>query len=118
MEKVPQHCIDKFRQKFGQYPSIIEFDYDSVDNFDKLTTRSYTIWFKSIFTDKGVNFIEKYIEYDASGIHFYVEKLGENKVKIFIMTTPDRYSVAEFTINNLIKAKNGNYKQRTPRENE
>ncbi|MEY4572563.1 MAG: hypothetical protein RLZ10_1805, partial [Bacteroidota bacterium] len=32
--------------------------------------------------------------------------------------TPDRYSVAEFTINNLIKAKNGNYKQRTSRENE
>jgi hypothetical protein len=118
METVPQHCIDRFRQKFGQYPSIIELEYDSIENFDKLTSRSYTIWHKSIFRDKGIEFIEKYIEYDATGIHFFYEKIGENKLKLFILTTTDRQSVAEFTINNLIKAKNGNNKQRTSGENE
>lgn len=117
METVPQHCIDRFRQKFSQYPSIIEFEYNNIDNFDKLTSRSYTIWFKSMFTEKGVDFIEKYIEYDASGIHFYVEKIGENKLKIFILTTPDRYSVVEYTINNLIKSKNGNKQSGTKAEN-
>ena len=105
MNNIPQHCIDKFKQKFNQYPSIIELEYDNIDNFEKLTSRSYTIWHKSIFREKGVEFIEKYIEYDASGIHFYTEKIVENKLKIFILTTPDRYSVAEYTINNLIKSK-------------
>ena len=117
MNNIPQHCTDKFVKKFGQHPSRIEFEYDNIDNFDKLTSRSYTIWFKSILTEKGVDFTEKHIEYDASGIHFYVEKIGENKLKIFILTTPDRYSVAEYTINNLIKAKNGNKQSGTKAEN-
>jgi hypothetical protein len=108
MSEIPQHCIDRFKQKFNQYPSIIELEYDSIENFGKLTSKSYTIWHKSVFREKGVEFIEKYIEYDATGIHFYTEKIGETKIKIFILTTIDKQSVAEFTINNLIKSKNGN----------
>jgi hypothetical protein len=103
MSEIPQHCIDRFKQKFNQYPSIIELEYDSIENFGKLTSKSYTIWHKSIFGEDGIEFIEKYIEYDATGIHFYTEKIGETKIKIFILTTTDRQSVAEFTINNLIK---------------
>ena len=108
MSEIPQHCIDRFKQKFNQYPSTIELEYDSIENFGKLTSKSYTIWHKSVFREKGVEFIEKYIEYDATGIHFYTEKIGETKIKIFILTTIDKQSVAEFTINNLIKSKNGN----------
>ena len=117
MSEIPQHCIDIFKKKFNQYPSIIELEYDNIENFKKLTTSSYIIWYKSIFGEDGIEFIEKYIEYDATGIHFYTEKIGETKIKIFILTTTDRQSVAEFTINNLIKLKNGNKQSGTKTEN-
>jgi hypothetical protein len=109
MNQIPQHCIDRFKGKFGQQPSVIEIEYNNIEVFDKFTSKSYTIWHRSVFRDKGVEFLEKYIEYDATGIYFYTEKIGENKLKLFILTTTDRQNVAEFIINNLIKAnKDGN----------
>lgn len=109
MIEVPQHCIDRFKEKFKFHPSIIEFDYDDISSFEKLTSRSYSLWFTSVLNQNSVDFIEKHIEYDPTGIHFYTKKLDEKKLKIFIMTTPDKVGVAEFTINNLLKAKkNGN----------
>jgi hypothetical protein len=112
MERIPEHCITIFVNKFNEYPSIIEIpipiNKDGViKNIDKLISKSELVWTHiqkvvPIFGDEKIkDDIQQLLMYDKSGIMLYVH----NNNKIFILTTVDRLNVTEFTVNNMLKTK-------------
>lgn len=114
MIELPQHCIDRFKKSFNYEPSFIQFEMDSDESIEKLTTKSRTIWFTSIFKDRGVFVKEKLVEYDAMGIYIYILRDDESpKINVTFMTTIDRQSVSEFTIHNLKKQNKDGINNRT-----
>ena len=106
MIEIPQHCVDRFKRTFNFEPSFIQFEMDSDESIDKLTSKSRTIWFSSVFRHNGVFIKEKLVEYDAMGVHIYILRDEETpKINVTFLTTIDRQSVSEFTIHNLKKTK-------------
>jgi len=104
MIQVPEHCIDKFKKSFSYEPCLINFEMDSDEKIEKLTSKSRTIWFSSVFRDKGVFIKEKLVEYDAMGIYIYILRDDDSPItNVIFMTTVDRQSVSEFTLHNLNK---------------
>lgn len=112
MEKIPQHCITFFVNKFDEYPSIIEIPIpinkdDIIKNIDKLISKSELIWTHiqkniPVFGDEKIkDDIHQLLMYDKTGIMLYVH----NDNKIFILTTVNRLNVTEFTVNNMLKTK-------------
>ena len=104
MIEIPQHCIDRFKKSFNYEPSLIQIELPTYEKIEKVTAKSRTIWFTSIFRDKGVFVKEKLVEYDAMGIYIYILRDDESPItNVTFMTTIDRQSVSEFTIHNLNK---------------
>jgi len=104
MITVPQHCIDKFKRAFNYEPSFIQIEMGTNERIEKLTSKSRTIWFSSIFRDKGVFIKEKLVEYDAMGIYIYILRDDDSPItNVTFMTTIDRQSVSEFAVHNLNK---------------
>lgn len=98
-DKIPSHCIDSFIKRFTVYPSIIEMMVPLRDVINSgFLKKSQTLWFSGQLNEKG-NVIpsKELIEYDSTGILFYME--GEDK--LFILTTIDRQDVAKFTAHKL-----------------
>jgi hypothetical protein len=106
MNVVPQHCIDKFKKDFNFEPCLVHIELESFDKIEKLTSKSRTIWFSSIFRHNGVFIKEKFVEYDAMGIYIYISRDEDSQItNVTFLTTIDRQSVSEFTIHNLNKTK-------------
>ena len=106
MSEVPKFCTDKFKTTFGYEPSFIQIKMDNDERIEKLTSKSRTIWFSSVFRHNGVFIKEKLVEYDAMGIYIYILRDEESPITyVTFMTTIDRQSVSEFTIHNLNKSK-------------
>ena len=106
MIEVPKFCVDKFKIAFGYDPSFIQINMDNDERIEKLTSKSRTIWFSSVFRHNGVFIKEKLVEYDAMGIYIYILRDEESPItNVTFMTTIDRQSVSEFTIHNLNKSK-------------
>ena len=101
---VPEFCINKFRTNFKLEPSIIEVQLESYDKLEKMTKKSETLWFKSVFREKGMFFLEKLVEYDAYGVYIYILRDEESpKVDVVFLTTMDRKNVVEYSLHNLFK---------------
>lgn len=103
MKEIPQHCIDLFKERFGSYPSMI--DYSPVldkSDVDRLLSKSHLIWYQD-YVDNKKDIIprHKLYEYDSTGIFIYVKYIG----KIFILTKVDKKNVVDFTIQQLNKIK-------------
>jgi len=114
MINVPEHCIDKFKKNFNLEPSLIQFQMDNDERIEKLTSKSTTLWFSSVFRYNGVFIKEKLVEYDATGIYIYILRDDESPIiNVTFMTTIDRQSVSEFTIHNLNKTKQNGINNRT-----
>ena len=106
MNNIPKFCVDKFKSAFGYDPSLIQIKMDNDERIEKLTSKSRTIWFSSVFSSNGVFIKEKLVEYDAMGIYIYILRDEESPITdVTFMTTIDRQSVSEFTIHNLNKSK-------------
>lgn len=98
---IPEHCIEIFKKKFSFYPTFISVnpEYIKVD-LDTFFTNSTVIWTNErINADGKRNIIEKFIEYDSTGIMIYIKE-GKG---IFILTRGDRKSVADYMITKLKK---------------
>jgi len=114
----PEFIFKKFENNFGSQPSIIEFEYDNLEVINKLIQKSHIIWFKSVINNKNIDFIQKCVEYDQTGIYIYYSKLSETKLKIFILTTVNKLDISEFTIKKILKInENGDNGTRITREN-
>ena len=103
MKEVPQHCIDIFKDRFGCYPSFVEYSpvLDKTD-VDKLLIKSHLIWYQDCIDEKkDIVPRHKLYEYDSTGIFIYVKYVS----KIFILTKVDKKNVVDFTIQQLIKIK-------------
>lgn len=98
---IPKHCIKEFKRRFTFYPTFISIHSESIKvDIDKFLSKSTTIWSNERINAEGEKkVIERFLEYDSSGIMVYI-KDGQG---IFILTTTDRKSVADFIISNLIK---------------
>lgn len=104
MITVPQHCIDKFKRAFNYEPSFIQIEMSTNERIEKLTSKSRTIWFSSIFRDRVVFIKEKLVEYDAMGVYIYILRDDDSPItNVIFMTTIDRQSVSEFAVHNLNK---------------
>ena len=104
MIEIPQHCIDRFKKSFNYEPSFIQIEMSTNERIEKLTSKSRTIWFSSIFRDKAVFIKEKLVEYDAMGIYIYILRDDDSPItNVTFMTTIDRQSVSEFAVHNLNK---------------
>ena len=99
---VPQHCIDKFQEQYKRYPSFISFEIDEEETIKKFLSKSQELWVTSIVEDKKIKKIERLVEYDSTGIFIYVNL--SDKITVTLLTTLDRYGVAEFSVNKLIKS--------------
>jgi hypothetical protein len=96
---IPEHLIDKFKDSFTQYPSIIEVcpEYIKTD-LDKVFKRSRLLWVsEEIKSDGSVRKDSSLYEYDPTGILVYIN--SENR--LFILTTIERKGVADYMINSL-----------------
>ena len=103
MENIPQHCIEIFKDKFGSYPSLVEYSpILSKDDIDRLLRKSELIWYQECIDEKK-DLIprHKLYEYDPSGILIYVKYIG----KIFILTKVDKKGVVNYVIQQLNKNK-------------
>lgn len=100
--RVPQHCIDKFQEQYKRYPSFISFELDREELIEKFLSKSQELWVTSMVKDSKIKKIERLVEYDPTGIFIYVN-LSDN-ITVTLLTTLDRYSVAEFSIDKLIKS--------------
>lgn len=97
---IPDFVFSIFFSRFNKQPSIIEVEppFES-DLYNKIFSKE-EIWFLKRIDGEGKSVSEiKLIEYDATGVLIF--KNSENK--IFILTTPEKKNVAEFTIYNLKK---------------
>ena len=103
MQKIPQHCIDLFKEKFNTYPSIVELVisiYD--DNFKKILNKSHLLWFEEVFDENGETKPKNNLyEYDSTGVLIYIKE----NCNIFIMTKVDKKNVVDFTLQQLKKLK-------------
>jgi hypothetical protein len=96
--KIPEICVKWFSNRFAMHPSIIDVEPPYNEKLYNKITSLNVLWFnKKIGIEGGLIWDEYLIEYDVTGIFIYKNK--ENK--LFILTTPDRKSVAEFTVHNL-----------------
>ena len=96
---IPTHIIDKFRDRFKHYPTIIKVDPNYIkSDLDKVFKKSNVFWLTSEITSEGdINVKQKALEYDPSGIYVYIN--SDNTV--FILTTMDRKNVSDFMVNSL-----------------
>jgi hypothetical protein len=90
-----------FEKKYKVIPSTLYIKNEKIskENLDKFLSRSYLLFVNKEVVDGKIVELEKLMEYDPSGILIYIK----NPEDIFILTTTDRLSVAEFTLHNLIK---------------
>lgn len=98
---IPKHCIKEFKRRFSYYPTLISIHPEVIKvDINKFLSKSLTIWTNERIDGYGEKqIIERFLEYDSSGIMVYIK---EDK-DIFILTTTDRKSVADFIISNLKK---------------
>ena len=96
---VPEFIIEMFFNRFKKKPSVIEILKPYNESFiEKMFNKKEEIWFyKKVDVDKNITEEERLIEYDATGILIFIN----SKNNLFILTTPDRKGVAEFTLQNL-----------------
>lgn len=102
MTSIPQHCIEKFINRFNQYPSQINLELTNDDKTEKFFKKSPLIWFNSNVIEQKILYIEKLIEFDATGIYVYIN-YDNNKYVVTFLTTIDRENVTNYTIKQLIK---------------
>lgn len=98
---IPEHCVEIFKKRFTFYPNLISVnpEYVKVD-LDKFFSKSLQVWVNLRINAEGQKtFVERFLEYDSSGIMIYIKE-GHG---IFILTTGDRFNVAEYMISNLKK---------------
>ena len=100
---IPKHCIDIFIEKFNSYPSIIEFNPNKTkESVNKFLNKSEVIWSNEFIDSEGKKrMIEKFVLYDSTGIMIFINEA----LTLFILTTIDRYGVAEYSIETLKKLK-------------
>lgn len=98
---IPEHCIEIFKKRHTFYPYFISVNSDYIKaDLNKFFSKSIRIWENIRINANGdKNIIERFLEYDQSGIMVYIKE-GKD---IFILTTGDRLNVAEFMISNLKK---------------
>ncbi len=100
---IPKHCIDIFIEKFGSYPSIIEFNPNKTkESIKKFLGKSELIWVNQFITGESKKeTLEEFVLYDSTGIMIYINE----ELTLFILTTIDRYGVADYSIETLKKLK-------------
>lgn len=97
---IPEHCIEKFQERFKSYPSIIEVGSRQIRlDISKIFSKSLLIWSYDYIESSKLTNREKFIEYDSTGIMIYINDSKD----IFILTTSDKKNVAEFLIHTLTK---------------
>ena len=101
--KIPQHCIEKFKAKFNCYPSTTQIEITDLVKFEKFVEKSYLLWYNSKIEDKKINYTERLIEYDPTGIYIYMIKEEENKNSMIFMSSNEKRNNLEFVIKQLIK---------------
>jgi uncharacterized membrane-anchored protein YjiN (DUF445 family) len=103
MENIPKHCIDIFIDKFKSYPSVIELNPNKTkDSINKFLSKSELVWVNELISDEGKKHtLEKFVVYDSTGIMIYINE----ELTLFILTTIDRYEVADFSIQTLKRLK-------------
>ena len=96
---IPTHIIDKFKETFKQYPSIIKVNPNYIKtDLDKVFKRSRLIWTCEFINSEGINkTTSKALEYDPNGIFVYINYDDT----LFILTTIDRKNVSDFMVNSL-----------------
>jgi hypothetical protein len=103
MENIPKHCIDIFIDKFKSYPSVIELNLSkNKESINKFLSKSELIWINEFIGDDNKKHTkEKFVIYDSTGIMIYINE----ELTLFILTTIDRYEVADFSIQTLKRLK-------------
>lgn len=104
VENIPLHCIDVFVKKFGVYPSVclVKPPYNPENFIDKSIEKYYKLWeTKTIESDGKISYSDILLEYDPTGILFYIK----GGTDIFILSRIDKLNIVDFTIHNLKKRK-------------
>lgn len=96
---IPEHCIEQFKKRHTQYPTIISVHPSAVNvDLEKFFSKSTICWQHDEVDKFGTQTIaEQLLEYDPSGIMVYII----NRTDIFILTRGDRKNVADFMVSNL-----------------
>ena len=79
---IPNHIIDKFKDTFKQYPSVIEIHQDYINfNLDRLFKNSKLIWINEEIKSEGTKIVkDRVFEYDPTGIYVLIN--SDNKLFI------------------------------------
>ena len=90
-------------EEFKDGGRVIEFNPNKTkESINKFLGKSELVWINEFITDDGKkNTIEKFVIYDSTGIMIYINE----ELTLFILTTIDRYEVAEFSIQTLKRLK-------------
>lgn len=98
---IPEHCIEIFKKRHEQYPHLISVNQEYIKiDLDKFLSKSTYIWTNTRINAEGKkNILERFIEYDSSGIMIYIKE-GQG---IFILTRGDRLNVSEYIVSKLNK---------------
>jgi hypothetical protein len=102
VNNIPENCILTFSKKFNEFPSIycIEPPY-KVDNFVKdVITKRHKLWVTKKITPEGESFFsDVLLEYDPTGILFYIK----DETTIFVLCVINKMDIVDFTIHKLKK---------------
>lgn len=92
-----------FIDKFKSYPSVIELNLSKTrESINKFLSKSELVWINEFIGDDNKKHTkEKFVIYDSTGIMIYINE----ELTLFILTTIDRYEVAEFSIQTLKRLK-------------
>ena len=102
INQIPTHCIETFVRKFKNYPSIcfIEPPYRPENFINQSIKKYHKLWeVKKVNSEGNVTYIDLLLEYDATGILFYIKE----ETSIFILSGIDKSDIVNFTIHNLKK---------------
>lgn len=90
-----------FEKRYLKIPSVLHIRNEKISKttLEKFLNKSHLIFVNKSVLDGEIKETEKLVEYDSTGIFIYIE----SGLDIFILSTPDRLGVAEFTLHNLIK---------------
>ena len=100
---MPVNQAGIFIDKFKSYPSVIELNPSKTkESINKFLSKSELIWINEfIGGDDKKHTKEKFVIYDSTGIMIYINE----ELTLFILTTIDRYEVANFSIQTLKRLK-------------
>jgi hypothetical protein len=102
--KIPDHVINTYVEKYGQYPCITQTRNVTVDAIHVLTKKNKMLWFYKVYNDE---FYIKQTLIDYSSLYkimiFVNSKENEKIYKLFILSSNDGGTNIDLLIKGLNK---------------